>query len=183
MLIKYDLLKPDLLLIDILMPVLNGTEAVIKLKKTYPNAKVLFLSMLVGDEYVYQTIKAGGNGLVNKSLSKGELIYAIRTIHKGNNYFGPLYDELKIKEVVAKYDFTYHQMNLINHAELTKTENKIVMLVAAGYTSTEIAVEMAISKRTVDHHRSIIMHKLGLSTLPAFIKYAISYSEGQETRV
>ena len=175
MLNKYDRLKPDILLIDISMPVLNGTEAVKKLRKTYPRAKVLFLSMYFDDQYVYYTLKAGGNGLVEKTVSMGELNYAIRTVYRGKNYFGPLYDEAKLKEVKTKYELTNLRLNNDPQEEFTKIEDKIILFIGGGYTSEEIAEKMFISKRTVDHHRSAIMHKLKITSLPAFIIYSVKY--------
>jgi len=180
MLGKFDLLKPDILLIDISMPVLSGTDAVKILKKTYPRAKVLFLSMFFDEQYVYHTLKAGGSGLVEKTISKGELIYAIRTVFRGKNYFGPLYDEVKLKEIVAKYQFQKLHIKINPQDELTKTEEKIVLFVGEGLTSADIAEKMNISKRTVDFHRSVIMHKLNLPSLPAFIKYSVNYSGGRK---
>lgn len=180
MLNKYEMIKPDVLLIDISMPVLNGTEAVKKLKKTYPQAKVLFLSMLFDDQYVYFSLKAGGNGLVDKNITKGELIYAIRTVYHGKNYFGPQYDDAKIKEVMAKYEFQNLQLKINPGNELTKTEEKVLLFIGGGFTSAEIAEKMNISKRTVDSHRSSLMKKLKLSSLPALIKYAVNYSGGRK---
>ncbi len=180
MLIKYDMLKPDVLLIDISMPVLSGTDAVKILKKSYPRAKVLFLSMFFDDQYVYYTLKVGGNGLIEKNIVKGELIYAIRSVYNGKNYFGPLYDGDKLKEIITRYDFSNLHINVEPDDELTKTEVKIVLYVGQGLSSTEIAEKMKISKRTVDFHRSNAMKKLGLKTLSEFIIYSSKYTGGRK---
>jgi len=180
MLNKFDLLKPDILIIDISMPVLTGTEAVKILKKSYPRARVLFLSMLFDDQYVYFSLKAGGNGLVDKTISKGELIYAIRTVYSGKNYFGPLYDEAKLKEVMTKYEFKRNSLNITPQDGLTKTEERIVLFIGEGLTSAEIAEKMFISKRTVDFHRSAVMKKRKLKSLPELIIYSVNYLGGRK---
>lgn len=180
MLNKYDLLKPDILIIDISMPVLNGTDAVKKLKLSYPRAKVLFLSMLFDDQYVYYTLKAGGNGLLDKTISKGELVYAIRTVYRGKNYFGPLYDEAKLKEVMDKYNFDKRRLSVYPNDELTKTEEKILIMIGMAMSSAEIADNMNISKRTVDFHRSVMMKKLEMKNGAELIQYAVNYNGGRK---
>ena len=96
---KYEDLKPDVLIVDISMPEMSGTEAVKALKLKYPYARVLFLSMLFGDEYVYYCLKVGGLGLLNKAVEKGELLLAINEVYKDRKYFGPQYDDQSIEVI------------------------------------------------------------------------------------
>jgi len=100
---KYELLKPDLVITDITMPLLNGTEAVKKLRINYPGIKVIFLSILQGEMYIYYVIKVGARGLISKNIAKEDLVFAINEVYTGRNYFGHLYDEEKIKEIIEKY--------------------------------------------------------------------------------
>jgi DNA-binding NarL/FixJ family response regulator len=180
MLDKFNLLKPDILITDISMPVLSGTDAVKKLKVVYPESKVLFLSMLYSEQYVYYTLKIGGNGLIDKNIVKGELLYAIKTIYHGKNYFGPLYDEAKLKELITKYEFRNPHTKDKPHDDLTVTEEKILFFISQCFSSAEIAEKLCVSKRTVDYHRMAIMNKLKLPSFPALVRYAVVYSEGRK---
>jgi DNA-binding NarL/FixJ family response regulator len=173
---KYNLLKPDIILADISMPKLTGTEAVKKLKVLNPDVKVLFLSMLHDEQYIYYTWQVGGKGLVDKNIARGELVYAINEIYRGNNYFGPLCDENQLKELIAKYEFLNIKQRVKHEDGLTETEEKVLYYIKQGITSAEIAAQMEISKRTVDSHRTKIMQKYQLKSLPALIKLAMSYN-------
>jgi DNA-binding NarL/FixJ family response regulator len=168
-------LQPDLVLVDISMPEMSGTDAVEKMIDKDPTAKALFLSMHEGEEYIYYTHKAGGKGLIGKNIEEGELIYAIRTIIDGNLYFGNAWKGKKLEELIKKYE----AVSNINEDEklglLSGKEIEIFKLIGEGFTSNEIAEKLGIGKRTIDAHRVNIMQKFELKSYPELMKYAIQH--------
>ena len=174
---KYEKLKPDVVLADISMPGLSGTDAVKKLKSDYPDIKVLFLTMLTGEQHIYFALKVGGLGLVNKSIERGELVFAINEIYHGRKYFGGQYDEEKLNSIVNKFE--HHPINpdLYITEKPTNIEDKILIFISDGLTSTEMAEEMHISKKTIDSHRMKIMKKYDLQNPSALIRFAMKYTE------
>ena len=172
---KYELLRPDLVIADISMPGLSGTDAVKELKLKYPEIKVLFLSMLQGEPYIYLTVRAGGLGLIGKNIVIGELLYAINEVYNGRFYFGPLYDEAKINEILKIYDNQPLGIITTTKIELTPIEDKIMAFINKGLSSVEIAEKLCLSKRTIDTHRSQIMKKYNIKNNVAMIKFAVDY--------
>lgn len=173
---KYLKLKPDLLIADISMPELSGIEAVKTLYESDKNIKVLFLSMYNGVDYIYHCIKSGGSGLVNKDIPKKELLNAIDLITSGKKYFGEDYPEERIEKLLDEYEKQLKSIKQEGNEQLTDKETEIMLMLAEGLTSNEIADKLFISKRTVDTHRTHIMQKLGLKSSPQLIKYAITKS-------
>ena len=173
---KYFELKPDLLLADISMPKLSGTDAISQIKQKDKNAKALFLSMHDGEEYIYYSIKAGGLGLVNKNIMQGELLFAIKQVHSGKFYFGPGITQSHLDEIIKKYD--KKEIVGIENVELILTgrEKDILFLIGKALTSMEIASKLNLSKRTIDTHRNHLMQKLKLENLPKLIRYAVQFS-------
>jgi two-component system response regulator NreC len=177
---KYELFRPDLVLADISMPRMSGIEAVKIIMSKYPNAKILFLSMLFDDQYIYCAIKVGAAGLISKNISRDELIYAIKEVSLGRQYFGPLYDYKKIREIIKKYDGNDNLSFNIAYIKMTCREEEIVNYISQGLTSDEIAEKLNLGKRTVDKIRSNVMQKFDLKTLPALISFAIHYIEDKK---
>ena len=174
---KYELLKPDLVITDISMPGLSGTDAVKKLKLKYPLIKVLFISMLQGEHYIYCAIKVGGLGLIDKSVIRGELLFAINEVYLGRYYFGSQYNEHKIKEIIKKYDKKPIGLQFNSGIELTEIEEIILEYISEGLSSIEIAEKLHIGKRTIDAHRVDIMQKYELKNSLALIRFAVLYTE------
>lgn len=174
---KYLKLKPDVVLSDISMPELSGLEAVSTLLSLYPDAKVIFLSMLSGDDYVYHCYKVGGLGLINKDIPKEELVKAILAIFNGQKYFGKDYSGTKLDELINEYEQQENEKVEIKDVEFTLQEIEVLLLVAKGYTSADIGEKLYVSKRTIDSHRASILHKLKLQTGPQLLRYAISFAE------
>ena len=170
---KYKDLNPDIVLADISMPHLTGIEALEKLKKSGQNPKFLFLTMFDGDEYIYYCAKAGCYGLVSKKIMKGELIFAIKTVNDGKKYFGANLTEQNLNEIIDSFDKKAERIK--NGYELTPREEQIVRLISEGLTSSEIAEKLFVSKRTIDTHRTHLIQKLNLKSLPDLIKYSINY--------
>ncbi|MBU2492782.1 MAG: response regulator transcription factor [Bacteroidetes bacterium] len=167
-------LKPDVIVVDISMPFLNGVEALAELKKKDKNVKALFVSMHDTEEYIYYAMKNGAYGLISKNIMKGELTYAIRAANDGKQYFGQNWPEEKLKELYNRFEFLSGKKN-DNKPNLSPREREILKNIGEGLTSSEIATRVHLSKRTVDAHRAHIMRKLEVTTLPELMKYAIKY--------
>jgi DNA-binding NarL/FixJ family response regulator len=178
---KYFKLKPDLIITDIKMPDISGTEAVKKIKEKDNNVKALFLTMFEGDEFIYYTYKAGGSGLVNKNIVKGELIFAIRKILNGELYFGADIDEKGLSEIIRQYDNNNeHLKGEFNKYDITRRESEILILIAEGNTSSAIAERLGLSIRTVESHRANLIHKFNLKSLPELMRFAVSFNQAQK---
>jgi two-component system, NarL family, response regulator NreC len=174
---KYISLMPDLILADISMPVLSGIDAVKRIKKNYPEAKILFLSMLSDEQYIYCSIKVGAVGLLSKNVSEDELLYALKEVSSGKNYYGPSYDDKKILEITKKYDGNVIYSLDTAGVNITTREEEVLKYVSQGLISEEIGEKMFLGKRTVDKVRIDIMQKFDLKSLPALISFAIHYTE------
>lgn len=177
---KYIRLNPDVVLTDISMPSLSGTEAAKRIKEIDISAKILFLSMYFSEEYIYSCIVSGGSGLVNKNILEEELVYAIRKVNTGKKYFGNDFTENKLTELILKYDSVYIKNANIKKPDLSKRELEVLKLIGDGCTSAEISNQLFIDIRTVDAHRSNIIHKLNLKSLSELIKYAVQYNMSQD---
>lgn len=171
---KYFEINPDVVLTDISMPRLSGIDAVRAIRKKDHNAKVLFLSVYEGSEYVYQVMKAGGNGLVHKSIVKGELVLAIKSVFAGSQYFGKGYEADKLEEIINKYSIA-NRREILSHegVPLSPRELEILGLVCEGLSSPEIGLKLKISKKTVETHRASLMKKLNATSSSQMIKLAI----------
>ncbi|MCF8241441.1 MAG: response regulator transcription factor [Melioribacteraceae bacterium] len=174
---KYFRSNPDVILVDINMPHLTGTEAVKRIHAKDKNVKALFLSMYEEEEYIYHTYKAGGMGFINKNILKNELVKAIKTVYKGEYYFGNKISEDELKDIIEKYDFIVNPIKDEEKIHFTSREKEILKLISNGLTSGDISERLELSKRTVDTHRSNIMSKANIKSLPELIKYAIKFGE------
>lgn len=172
---KYFLLLPDIILVDISMPDMNGIEAFKNIKKKDRDVKALFLSMHDSEEYIYYAYKAGAMGLISKNTIKGELLFAIKSAYAGQKYFGKKYDQNKLKEIEYNYKETTASEN-DDYVHLSSRERKILEYISKGMTSQEIANELNLSKRAIDHSRAKLMAKLNIRSLPELISYAVKYS-------
>ncbi|MGE5807438.1 MAG: response regulator [Ignavibacteria bacterium] len=172
----YFQLKPDVIIVDISMPVLTGTEAVLKIKKRDPAAKVLFLTMHEGDEYYYYCAKCGGDGVINKNVLKDELVYAIRKVYGGKKYFGRVISDDAYNKLIDKYVLLIESDTVLQGNVLKHIEKAVLSLIGRGFTSNEIADKLKLSKRTIDYYRIQIMQKLDLKSLPDLIRYAVKFN-------
>jgi len=162
-------LRPDVLLMDISMPVLNGLEATQIIKDRFPEIEVLALTMHRSDEYFFAMLKAGAAGYVTKGAPTEELIEAIRTVARGEIY---LRNDL-IQRLLRDY-LAHVQDQPPDPAgpELTPREAEIVRWLVDGYSTKEIAEELEVSPSTVHSHRNNLMNKLGLSSRRELVVYA-----------
>lgn len=165
---------PEIVLMDVSLPGMNGFETAAKIRELIPEIKVLFLSMHNEAEYIIRSIKSGGNGYILKSAESDELINAIRNVISGEKYYG---DEIA-KIIFNSYNFETSQPKIIKnekHIALTQREKEILRLVSDGYSAREIASMLFISPRTVETHRLRIMQKLEAHNTAELIKLAVLY--------
>ena len=174
---KYYETNPDLIIADIAMPELTGIEAYKKIKVTNPEVKILFLSAYYSEQYVYITLKAGAMGLLNKSITGGELSFAINEVIEGRKYFGAAYNQKKLSGLIKKFE---HKKKSFLSNEISEFDDKMLSLISEGFTSDQIAMKLFVSKHTIDAHRVKIMEKLKLKTGHDLQKYAILYTEGKK---
>lgn len=159
-------LSPDVVLMDIGMPNLNGIEATRRLLEHAPNAQVLVLTMHRSDEYFFQMLEAGACGYILKGAETEELIAAVRTVARGEVFLYPSLAGKLVKEYLK-------QINLGHEGPaLSAREEQILRLIAEGFTSKEIGEQLVISPSTVHSHRSNIMHKLELKSRHELVRYA-----------
>jgi DNA-binding NarL/FixJ family response regulator len=169
---KFFELLPDVVVSDISMPIKTGPEAISTIINKFSTAKVLFLSQYMGDDYIYSIVKAGGLGLISKNSMRDELVNAIVEVNKGNRYFVNK-SESEINSIVKRFDQIKSKKYTKVHETLTKKQNEILSLIGEGFSTEQIAIELKISKRTVETHRHRIMGILGLSSLSQLIRYAV----------
>lgn len=157
---------PDVVIMDIGMPVMDGLEATRRIKKRNPQVKILILTQHSNREYVLSAIKAGANGYIPKRAIASELVSAIRNVYQGESFLHPSVARVVIEEYVQ-------QAQKDSFDNLTEREREILKLVADGYSSRQIADMLYISSRTVSGHRDRIMNKLDIHNRSELIKYAI----------
>lgn len=162
-------LKPDIVIMDIAMPLLNGLEATRQIKRSCPGVKVIVLSMHDNEEYIIQMLEAGAMGYILKDAAAKELIQALRSVHRGEAVLSPAITRIVIEDYLRWGGIRPTGDN----AELTPREREILQLIAEGYTSKQIAEILVISVKTVQAHRNRLMQKLDLHNRGELIKYAI----------
>lgn len=166
---KADLLSPDVILMDISMPEMNGLEATRHIHKEKPGTAVIILTQYENTEYVLSLLKAGAKGYIAKTADANELITAIRRTCKGESYLYPSATTALINEYLIWADGYKDE-----YERLTDREREILQLVAEGLSNQQIADKLYISVKTVLRHRTSMMEKLGFHNRTELIKYAIS---------
>jgi two-component system response regulator NreC len=160
-------LQPDVVLMDIAMPRMDGLEATRQIKARWPHIHVLVLTMIRTDEYFFEMLKAGASGYVIKSAETGELIDAVRIAAKDGVYLYPTLARRLVQNfLIREGEETQHDPSL------SPREQEILRFLAAGYSNKEIAKELVISLSTVYTHRGNLMSKLGLSSRRELMAYA-----------
>ncbi|MCV9388735.1 response regulator [Reichenbachiella ulvae] len=169
-LVKIEEQKPDVILLDINMPGMNGIETAKKVLTDYEGIKIIILSMEVTQDHISEAIKAGVSGYLAKDTKKEILAEAIRKVMEGEQYFGD-----KISEVIFKgfYKQSKGEQVAKENKDLSKREVEVLRQIASGLSNREIADKLFISIRTVDAHRNHIMQKLSMKSTAQLVKYAI----------
>ncbi len=162
-------LRPDIVLMDIAMPLLNGLDATRLIKRDHPEIEVLVLTMYDHDEYVRQVLSAGASGYVLKRAAASELVAAIRAVHRGEAVLSPAITRMVLEDYLRKEG----EQSEEDLDRLTTREREVLQLIAEGYTSREIADILQLSIKTVKTHRANLMGKLDLHDRGDLIKYAI----------
>lgn len=162
-------LKPDVIVLDIGMPVLNGLEASRRLKKLLPTVKILVLSMHDSEQMARSVLEAGARGYVTKSDTSRDLVLAIEALRRNKTFFTSRVDQLVLESFLAD-DPAKKKMPA---DRLTSRQREIVQLLAEGKTSKEVAALLAVSVKTVETHRANIMKRLGCHSVSDLVVYAI----------
>jgi DNA-binding NarL/FixJ family response regulator len=161
-------LVPDLVILDIAMPVLNGIDAVREIKKTLPATKFVFLSMQSNPIYLRKALEAGASGYVLKSGATEELLTAIDTVKKGGSYVSPGFGREVLDSIL---NWPEKSSRLV--VDLTTRQRQILQLIAEGKQNKEIADILNVSVKTVEFHRGRLMGKLGAHTVAQLTRVAI----------
>ncbi len=166
-------LQPDIVLLDLDMPIMNGMAVTKEVKTNMPNVKIIILSLHQEASIIQSLIKDGVDGYVLKNADKNEIIKAIKTVIEGQKYFSSdvalaLSQELKPTPNLGKHKDDVEKLSL-----LSKREIEILKAIAEGFTNKEIAAQLHISPRTADTHRANIMKKLDLQKVVGLVKFAL----------
>ena len=162
-------LQPDVVIMDIAMPLLNGVEATRQIKRHSPETRVLILSMHDNEEYIRQVLAAGAMGYILKDAAARELIQAIKTVYRGEAVLSSAITRLVIEDYLRWGGVQPQDEN----GNLTPREREVLQLIAEGYTNKAIADILCLSIKTVQAHRANLMGKLDLHDRGELIKYAI----------
>ncbi|MDH4187107.1 MAG: response regulator transcription factor [Nitrospira sp.] len=163
-------LAPDVILLDLSMPLLNGIDAAHQLHRLVPDVKIVFLSMHGDPTYVTEAFRAGASGYVLKRASATELIQAIRTALRGHLYVSPLLAKGMLDPLLRQ-----HRPSPSAQVTLTLRQREVLQLVAEGRTLKEIASILCVSTKTVEFHKTRIAKQLSLHTTADLTKYAVSH--------
>lgn len=163
-------LKPDVAVMDIAMPELNGIEASVQIHRDYPATKVVILSIHATSEHIYQAFRAGAMGYLLKESAGSELVAAVRAVSEGRRYLAQRISDTVLEDYLRQRAAT-PRVSPLN--SLSEREREVLQLVAEGLSSTEIAVRLSLSPRTVETYRARLMNKLDLRDLPSLIRFVI----------
>jgi two-component system response regulator NreC len=157
--------QPDVAIIDISMPILNGVDAARELKKSSPKVKVILLTQHDEDQYVTESLRAGVRGYVLKSQAAEDLVHAIQEVSRGSVYLSPSISRVVVDAYLSK---TY-----VPADPLSGRERQVLQLVGEGKSTKEIAVHLGISVKTAESHRARLMKKLDVHETASLVRYAI----------
>jgi two-component system, NarL family, response regulator NreC len=163
-------LKPDVIIMDLVLPELSGVDATERILSLLPQTQVVVLSVCHTSEHVFRALRAGARGYVSKEAACAELVCAVKAVFVGATYLSP-----RITEVVI--DCLLHKSALQSPLErLSGREREVLHLTVGGSSSAEIARQLALSRRTIDTYRSRVMEKLGVADLTGLIHFAVEHA-------
>ncbi len=163
-------LCPDVVVMDIAMPELNGIEATRQIREACPSTQVVILSMYATTEHIFQALQAGALGYLLKESAAVEVVNAVRAVHAGHRYFCQKIDDIMIDTYIHKRQVSGAKSPL---ESLSPREREILQLVVEGKSSAEISIILTLSRKTVETYRSRLMQKLGIKDIPGLVKFAI----------
>jgi len=163
-------LTPDVVLMDIAMPIMGGVEAIRRIRKEFPKVKVLALTQYDDKAYVFPVIEAGASGFISKTAASSELTTGIRSVHRGDSFLSPSVARFLVED--------YQQIASMKgsqdpYEQLTNREREVLKLVAEGHTTQEIAAMLVLSPKTVEGHKTNLMSKLDIHNRTELVKYAL----------
>lgn len=174
-------LKPDVVILDLSMPLLNGLEAARQIAKETPPARVLILSAYTDDAYVEHAMKAGAAGYLMKETAGDDLVRAIREVAKGHAFFSPAVARRMLKQWQEK--FPNGNPVKTKAPKLTSRQTEILQLIAEGYATKQIAGLLSLSVKTVEKHRQDLMNTLNIHNIASLTRYAVSSGVVESNRM
>ncbi len=163
-------LAPDVVLMDIVMPIMDGLEATRRIHKESSQTKVLVLTQYEDKEFVFPIIKAGASGYISKTAASSDLASGIRAVYHGGSYLSPSVAKLVVEDYQQEAGLAHRRDP---YEQLTDRERDVLKLVVDGYTTQEIADILVLSPKTVEGHRTSLMSKLGMRNRIDLVKYAL----------
>jgi len=165
-------LRPDVVILDIAMPELNGIEAAGQICEACPSSQIIILSMYSTTEHIFRALQAGARGYLLKESAGIEVVNAVRAVHAGRRYLSQKISDQVIDDYIHQREAAEERGPL---ARLSPREREILQLVVEGKSSVEIADVLFLSPKTVETYRSRLMQKLGIGDLPSLVKFAIQH--------
>jgi DNA-binding NarL/FixJ family response regulator len=162
-------LHPDVVIMDIAMPNLNGIEAALLLRDVAPTVKTIMLSMYATKEHIFRALQAGARGYLLKNSAGSELVNAIRIVQSGQRYLSQ-----KISDTVVD-DYLLESRAAGPLEALSTREREVLQLVAEGHSSAQVAAMLSLSPKSIETYRSRLMQKIGVSDLPSLVKFSIHH--------
>lgn len=165
-------LRPDVVVMDISMPVLNGVEAARQIVESVPTTRVIMLSVHASSEHIFHALQAGARGYVLKESAAAEVVHAVREVRAGRRFLSEKITDVLADDYVRSREADESRSPL---GRLSGREREILQLVVEGKSSAEIASALFLSPKTVDTYRSRLMSKLGIGDVPTLVKFAIQH--------
>jgi DNA-binding NarL/FixJ family response regulator len=162
-------LLPDLVIMDISMPDMNGIDATRKIRNEHPDIKIIALSMHHDKQFVSEIFRAGASGYLIKDSAFDELDHAIRVVMSGKTYINPLIASIVVESLVSQSSTPSSQ----SFSLLTEREREVLQLIAEGRSTKQIAYDLSVSSKTVESHRRQVMGKLNIRSVAELTKFAI----------